>query len=126
MGRRANCDRVEVLQTTTSPCQERGLHRLSVEDLIDATGINRFAIYEKFGGKAGLFYETLDYYRQVIIEQQQLGPLRGDDALLDGLLRMPDVVRGVDRDATRRSGCLIVNANIELGGRDLRALGAAR
>lgn len=120
MGRRPTYDRVEVLQTATALFQARGFHRVSVEDLVDATGVNRFAIYEKFGGKEGLFYETLDYYHQVIIKEQLLGPMQCDDASLGTLLRMLCVVRDINKDETRRSGCLIVNANIELGGSDER------
>jgi AcrR family transcriptional regulator len=120
MGRRPTYDRVEALQAATALFQDRGYHRVSVKDMVEATGINRFAIYEKFGGKEGLFYETLDYYHQVIVKEQLLGPLRRDDASIDTLLRMLNVVRDINKDKKRRSGCLIVNANIELGGLDER------
>lgn len=120
MGRRPTYNRVEVLRRATALFQARGFHRVSVKDLIRATGINRFAIYEKFGGKEELFYETLDYYHQVTIKEQLLGAMQRDDASLDTLLRMLSVLRDIGKDETRRSGCLIVNANIELGGMDER------
>ena len=66
MGRHATYDREELLQITTALFQRHGFHRVSVADLVEATGVNRFAIYEKFGGKEGLFYETLEYYHDVI------------------------------------------------------------
>jgi len=122
VGRQSTYNRVGVLQATTALFQEHGFHRVSVRDLVAATGLNRFALYEKFGGKEGLFYETLDYYHRVIVEEQLLGSLRRDDASMETLLRMLEVVRGINKDHSRRPGCLIVNANIELGGLDERVV----
>jgi AcrR family transcriptional regulator len=120
VGRQPTYERTAVLQAATAFFQAHGFHRASVEELVEATGLNRFAIYEKFGGKEGLFYDTLDFYHRVIIKEQLLGPLFLDDASLDSLLRMLSVIRDINQDNSRRSGCLIVNANIELGGTDER------
>jgi len=120
MGRQPGYDRTAVLEAATGLFQGRGFHRVSVRDLVRTTGLNRFAIYEKFGGKEGLFYETLDYYHLVLVREQLLGPMRREDASLDTLLEMLRIIRGFNSDEARRSGCLIVNANIELGGADER------
>lgn len=125
MGRHATYDREEVLQITTALFQRHGFHRVSVADLVEATGVNRFAIYEKFGGKEGLFYETLEYYHDVIIGQQLLGPLREEDVTPEAIVEMLSIVRALNADDQRRSGCLIVNANIELGGKDERVAQSA-
>jgi AcrR family transcriptional regulator len=120
MGRRPTYEVNEVLRGATAIFRAQGFHRVSVEDLVDATGLNRFALYEKFGGKEGLFYATLDFYLQVIIQEELLGPLRRTDASVDSILAMLRVMREINSDASCRSGCLIVNANIELGGADER------
>lgn len=125
MGRQQSYDREEVLRTSVGLFLQNGFHRVSIQDLVNTTGINRFAIYEKFGGKEGLFYDTLDYYLDAIIKQQLLASLYGADASLDTLLGMLGVVRDINKDESRRSGCLIVNANIELGGQDQRVALAA-
>lgn len=125
MGRRATYDREEVLQQTTALFQRNGYHRVSVRDIVKATRVNRFAIYEKFGGKEGLFYDTLEYYHSVIVGQQLLGPLWSDDVTPDAIVGMLSTVRALNADDERRSGCLIVNANIELGGEDERVAESA-
>jgi TetR/AcrR family transcriptional repressor of nem operon len=120
MGRRASYEVNDVLRRATTLFRQQGFRRASVEDLVDATGLNRFALYEKFGGKEGLFYATLDYYYGVIIHDELLGPLRRDDACIDSILNMLAVIGDLNDDISCRSGCLIVNANIELGGLDER------
>ncbi len=102
-----------------------GFHAVSVEDLVQATGLNRFALYEKFGGKEGLFYETLDFYYEVSIREELLSPLFLNDVSIDSLLNMLRIVRATALDPEQRCGCLIVNANVELGGSDDRVAAAA-
>jgi TetR/AcrR family transcriptional repressor of nem operon len=120
MGRQLGYNRDEVLRSSVGLFLEHGFHRVSVQDLVNTTGINRFAIYEKFSGKEGLFYDTLDFYLDAIIRQELLAPLFSEDSSLDTLLGTLCVVRDINKDESRRPGCLIVNANIELGGRDQR------
>ena len=98
---------------------------MSVEDLVAGTGLNRFALYEKFGGKEGLFYATLDFYQQVLIREELLGPLFREDPPLDSLLALLHATKAIALDPELRSGCLIVNANIELEGSDERVASAA-
>ena len=120
MGRQLGYNRDEVLRSSVGLFLEHGFHRVSVQDLVSTTGINRFAIYEKFGGKEGLFYDTLDFYLEAIIRQELLAPLFSADSSLDTLLNTLSLVRDINKDESRRPGCLIVNANIELGGQDQR------
>ena len=124
MGRRQTYERPDVLRAATALFQAQGFHGVSVEDIISDTGLNRFAIYEKFGGKEGLFYDTLDFYLDVIIRQQLLGPLCQDNVSLDVVLDRLRIMQHINQDGSRRSGCLIVNANIELGGTDPRVTAA--
>jgi TetR/AcrR family transcriptional repressor of nem operon len=98
----------------------KGFHRVTVEDLVEATGLNRFALYEKFGGKEELFYATIDFYHRVIIKDELLSPLYRDDASVDTVLTALRIMQGINLDPRLRSGCLIINANIELGGMDER------
>ncbi len=97
-----------------------GFHSVSVADLLQATGLNRFALYEKFGGKEGLFYDTLDYYHRVMVKGELLGPLYRDNASLKTVIRMLRALKRINRNPDNRPGCLIMNANIELGGEDER------
>lgn len=120
MGRQPSYDVNEVLRAAVDVFKADGFHRVSVASLVAATGLNRFALYEKFGGKEGLFYETLDYYYTVMIKEELLGPLYRRDASLETVLDMLESVREINRNEDHRSGCLIVNANTELAGQDER------
>lgn len=114
-----------VLRTAARLFRAGGFHGVSVDDLVAGTGLNRFALYEKFGGKEGLFYETLDFYQNVLIRQELLGPLFREDPPLDSLLALLHATKAIALDPDLRSGCLIVNANIELAGSDERVASAA-
>ncbi|MEO0398063.1 MAG: TetR/AcrR family transcriptional regulator [Pseudomonadota bacterium] len=42
----------------------KGYDETSVEDLVAATGLNRYALYSMFGGKLDLFLAVLDFYQE--------------------------------------------------------------
>lgn len=125
MGRRPNYELKAVLRTAAALFRARGFHAVSVDDIVQTTGLNRFALYEKFGGKEGLFYDTLDFYHQVMVSQELLGPLYRETASLETVMRRLRVLRRMSLDPALRPGCLIINANIELCGKDERVAAAA-
>lgn len=125
MGRRATYELDDVYRGAVGLFKTHGFHQVSVNDLLDATGLNRFALYEKFGGKEGLFYDTLDFYHQVIVRDELLGKLYRESASLDAILRMLRALRRINANPGNRPGCLVMNANIELGGQDERVVEAA-
>jgi TetR/AcrR family transcriptional repressor of nem operon len=120
MGRQPGYRVDDVLRAAVAVFRAEGFHRTSVEALVTGTGLNRFALYEKFGGKEGLFYATLDFYHHVMIEDELLAPLYQPGASLDSVLEMLATMRDINADVSLRSGCLIVNANTELGGQNAR------
>lgn len=120
MGRRPTYDLDEVLRGSAMLFKQQGFHQVSVNELLKATGLNRFALYEKFGGKEGLFYDTMDFYHQVMVRGELLGPLYKPSARLSSIVQMLRVMRRINRNPDTRPGCLIMNANIELGGADER------
>lgn len=125
MARRPNYQLEAVFRKAAALFRAQGFHRVSVDDIVEATGLNRFALYEKFGGKEELFYATLDFYHQVMVKEELLGPLYKATASVDSVL---NVLRALDRmnlNPGLRPGCLIINANIELGGADERVAAAA-
>lgn len=56
----------EVLDKTMHVFWEKGYFNTSVDELIEATGFNRRAIYSYFGGKHDLFLAVLKRYRNEI------------------------------------------------------------
>lgn len=85
-----------------------------------ATGLNRCAIYERFGGKEELFYAALDYYVDEPVEQRLLGPLLNGNPTLHEVHALLDFMRNESLRPDAPAGCLIINASLEMGGRDER------
>jgi AcrR family transcriptional regulator len=62
MGRPRTWDRTEVLRKATRLFWEKGFEGAHLQELVRVTGLNRFALYQEFGGKEGLFREALQSY----------------------------------------------------------------
>lgn len=67
MPRKKEYDREKVLDKAMSVFWKKGYEGTSIQDLVDATHLNRFGMYEEFGSKKGLFYEALDKYCEEVI-----------------------------------------------------------
>lgn len=120
MGRPRSYDREEVLRRAVRMFRFRSFHAVSVREIVETTSLNRFAIYEKFGGKSELFYACLDFYLESAVKRDLLGPLAGDQGTFDGLMALLARLRANNLNPDMPAGCLIVNASIEFGGADER------
>ena len=116
MGRHRQFDKDEVLDRAIQVFVEKGFEATSIQDLIDATGINRASLYDTFGDKETLFLEVLDRYDNKMY-----------DDLADCLDSHPSKVEGmkawfyriVEQGSNRlHPGCLMVNSTIERALRD--------
>jgi AcrR family transcriptional regulator len=89
----------------------KGFAGTSLDDLAEATGLNRSSLYNAFGGKLELFCAALDHYRagpaKVVL--QPLLEETGAPALRQFLERLAEFVASTD--ACR--GCLMVNTLAE-------------
>jgi len=126
MGRHATYDMAAAVRAATHLFRAQGFHAVRVQDVVKATGLNRAAIYEKFGGKEELFYAVMAYYHDGPIRRDLLGPFWRDDVSLDSLVAMLETMRGLNQDPTMPAGCLIVSAGLEFAGRDERVEEAVR
>lgn len=85
----------------------------SLNDLIEATGINRGSLYNAFGGKQALFVEALLRYdtgnrKATLTKLAAMGePLLAIRTLFDGLVQE-------SIQDTERKGCFLVNTALEL------------
>ncbi len=59
-------DRHEVLDRAMAVFWERGYEATSIQDLLEATGINRGSLYATFGNKQQLFLVVLDHYAEKV------------------------------------------------------------
>jgi TetR/AcrR family transcriptional repressor of nem operon len=75
MGRPQEFDSDAVVDAALSVFWDRGLHRTSVDDLLNASGLARSSLYNTYGGKQSLFKQAVQRYveNQVVRLQKILG-----------------------------------------------------
>jgi TetR/AcrR family transcriptional regulator, transcriptional repressor for nem operon len=84
MARSREFDVDEALDRATELFWTRGYEATSVQDLVDALGVNRASLYGTFGDKAQLFAAVLDRYDQHVnaaVCQELAAPASGVDAI---------------------------------------------
>lgn len=92
----------------------RGYEAASVSDLVAAMGINRFSLYNTFGGKQDLFHKALDCYRDDIITGW-LAVLEQPGAGVEAIRKYFEVSVEAVLSKQGSRGCLMTNSMIELG-----------
>ncbi len=110
MARPKEFDHREVLDRATNLFWTRGYDATSIEDVVEATGINRGSIYGTFGDKQGLFNAVLEYYTQ-IVANSMLAELADPDPRR-AIERMFAFI--IDRTSNPKlpRGCLITNTSL--------------
>lgn len=117
MARQKEFDRAEVLENAMRAFWRRGYEATSVQDLVEATGINRGSMYDTFGDKRGLFQAAVQHYitsvsgERMKIIAEAADPLAGIRDYFDRLIEF-SVGDG------RELGCLITNSVVELAPHD--------
>ena len=104
-------DRDEVLDRAMAAFWTRGYEATSIDDLVEATGINRGSLYGTFGDKRRLFLMALDRYWDTVVnammeELSDPDPRRAIERMFDALIRRTS-------DPRFPRGCLITNTSLE-------------
>jgi TetR/AcrR family transcriptional repressor of nem operon len=112
-GRPREFDPAAVLDAAGKIFRAQGYHATSVDDLCQATGLQRGSLYGAFGDKRGVLLAALDHYGENAM--QRLGAALnaeppGRDSLQRALL---DYLR-VASSLSGMQGCLITNSTIEM------------
>ncbi|WP_299896975.1 TetR/AcrR family transcriptional regulator [uncultured Aquimarina sp.] len=106
-------DRTNVLHNATEVFHKKGYNGTSMQDLVDATGLNRSSIYNSFGSKLGMFMEVLSFYRNNGNKQMGKEIVQNQNALdtLQSIFcwYVTDIIEDKDH-----KGCLIVNCKSEM------------
>jgi len=108
MGRPREFDVETALDRATELFWQRGYEGTSVQDLVDALGVNRASLYATFGDKAQLFDAVLDRYQGWVdasIGQALAPPAAGAEAIR---AYFSVLVARATRKAGPR-GCLVLN-----------------
>jgi TetR/AcrR family transcriptional repressor of nem operon len=118
MARPRQFDPDEVVDRSMREFWERGYRETSVDDLVEATGVQPGSLYNAFpGGKRALFLRALDRYSTLVVPEK-LGALDSEEA---GLAELRAYFDGLVDDLTTREGrmgCLMVNSAVELAAED--------
>ena len=121
MARPREFDIDEALEKAMGAFWVRGYEATSLNDLMQATGLQKGSIYKAFGDKHALFLCALQRYLDRMYEAQRAtlaeaaSPRAGIEAWLDRLVEAAPAEGGSCR------GCLAVNTLIELGPHDEQA-----
>lgn len=117
MPRLETFDRTDVIQKAIKVFWENGYHGTSMQDLVDATGLNRSSIYNSFGSKRSFYKTTLDFYEQESDRGFRQILLRSDCPLgaIRSLLESTVENTGSDRES---KGCYILSCKSEMGNTD--------
>jgi AcrR family transcriptional regulator len=119
MGRPRTFDEHEILRRAREPFWDHGYAATSVEQLTEATGLQRSSLYGAFGDKHGLFIGAFGQYCEENMEQVRR-ELAGDDDTAFARLRR-HMRRKTDDPATSRRGCMLAKVSAELADQDPEA-----
>ena len=120
MARPRQYDPDEALDRAVQLFWAQGYADTSVRDLVDATGVQRYGLYEEYGDKRGLFLACLKRYDAVWVTRA-LGELENESASLPQVLDFFDRLRQSAHHRAAPPGCLLCNTATELGDTDPRA-----
>lgn len=106
----------QITRTLKELFWRRGYEHASIEDVVKATGLNRYALYNAFGGKRELFLAALDEYhfeRKSVFLAALGDPVA---APMDAIRRVTEfaIAEMIDRGA----GCLMCNVATDIGRKD--------
>ncbi len=112
MPRKKEYDREEVLQKATAVFWEKGFEGTSMKDLVAATGLNRFSMYDAFENKEGLFKEVLRFYMSQM-EDQLFVDMRDNAQGLASIYAFYDRLLELIDSGGNMTGCLVLNTAVD-------------
>jgi len=107
-------DKDEALGRALHLFWSQGYEATSMQDLVDAMGINRASMYQTYGNKHDLFVASIErYMTNSLASLQQLQQAPGL-----GLANLQGFFEEMVASENRMQGCLINNTAVELGPHD--------
>lgn len=112
MPRKKAFERNVALEKALNLFWKQGFHATSMQDLVEALGINRASLYSTFGNKEDLFEEAFKYYQNT--NQLAIGELlRTQHSVKTGIRMLFEMALQAGREDEPK-GCFIVNTTAEL------------
>lgn len=105
-------DRDQVLGKVVTIFHEKGYNATSMQDLVDATGLNRSSIYNSFGSKKELYQESLKAYRSQGLQYVQKVLIHTENP--------KETIRKIfaSDSFTKANGCFLSNCTSEMANQD--------
>ncbi len=123
MARHKEFDRDRALDDAMRVFWEKGYEATSIQDLVDAIGVNRASLYGTFGGKRELFQSALERFRGA--DERNLERLAA--AVPPGLARIREVFRRAARETLDDArGCMVINSVAEMSAVDADVCGLGK
>src|SRR5215468_3840815 len=109
MARPREFDVDDALDRATQVFWSRGYEGTSVQDLVDALGVNRASLYSTFGDKAQLFAAVLERYGELVngVVSRTLAPPAAGAAAVRAWFK---ALIEAATDPRGPKGCLLINA----------------
>ncbi len=109
-------DRNEVLEKVTALFWDKGYSATSMQDIVDASGLNRSSIYNSFGDKYQLFTTSINYYQRniqsaMLSNLPNLKPRAAIRHIFEGVMAAME-------DNANQKGCFMTNCTAELASHD--------
>ena len=119
MPRAANFNREEIIEKAMNVFWEKGYHGTSMQDLVDATGLNRSSIYNSFGSKKSLYRTTLKQYEEASNKSFRQILLRAN-CPLGAIRKMLELAANKSSSDEEGRGCYITSCKIEMAQTDVQ------
>ncbi len=112
MPRTREFDPVTALDDAMQVFWHKGFADTSIDDLVNATGVSRYGLYDEFGSKRGLFNAVLKNYQEKQISAV-VADLEGADASLSEIYQFFEMFIYEPHFEGARKGCLMCNTLTE-------------
>jgi len=122
-GRPRQFDEDEVLEKLMNLFWDRGFEAASLNDMVEAAGLNKSSLYNTFGSKEQVFACALDRYMD--FRRSMMSSTLDGSRGFDELAVFFDVQRAEVSAESGFMGCFAVNAQTELGLRDPKVVESA-
>ena len=116
MPRVEDFNRADVIEKAKEVFWKKGYEATSMQDLVDAMGLNRSSIYNSFGGKMELYRESIRTYQKETNAYLRDALVAGDPMeALESLFE--NAIQSIVMDKDNK-GCFNMNCRMEMAERD--------
>ncbi len=116
MARAREFDTEQALNSAMMLFWAQGYESTSLNDIVTATGVSRYGLYDEFGSKKGLYLATLRHYHQQLLSSEMSSITRADATIKDIRIILDNLIymhkNGLEH------GCMFCNAANEFAQND--------